>query len=119
MDALVEGGVVGLLAVGAGAMAVVAGGRIGALNPEQVEAVTIARRIMGGTSRLGENARGRWNQMGGTMRECGAKLCLPSQFHHHRRNQRQMTESRELRNWQYTWLRSVFCSHPDAMLVLP
>lgn len=71
-------GVVGLLAVGAGAMVVVAGGQIGALSPEQVETVTIARRIMAGTSRLGENARGQWNQMGGTTRECGAKLCLPS-----------------------------------------
>jgi hypothetical protein len=77
MEALVEG-VVGLLAVGAGAMVVVAGGQIEALSPEQVETVTIARRIMAGTSRLGENARGQWNQMGGTTRECGAKLCLPS-----------------------------------------
>ena len=77
MDALVEG-VVGLLAVGAGAMAVVAGGQIGALSPEQVETVTIACRIMAGTRRLGGNARGQWNQMGGTTRECGARLCLPS-----------------------------------------
>jgi hypothetical protein len=77
MEALVVG-VVGLLAVGAGAMVVVAGGQIGALSPEQVEKVTIARRIMAGTSRLGGNARGQWNQMGGTTRECGAKLCLLS-----------------------------------------
>jgi hypothetical protein len=57
MDALVEA-VVELLAVGVGAVAVVAGGQIGALSPEQVEAVTIARKIMAGTSGLGENARG-------------------------------------------------------------
>ena len=81
MEALVEA-VVGLLAVGAGGMVVVAGGltgeQIGALSPEQVEMVTIAHRIMAGTSRLRENARGQWNQMGGTMRGSGAKLCLPS-----------------------------------------
>lgn len=71
-------GVEGLLAVGAGAMVVVEGGQIGALSPEQVEPVTIARRIMAGMSKLGENARGQWNQMGGTMRGCGAKLCLTS-----------------------------------------
>jgi hypothetical protein len=74
MEAPVEG-VVGLLAVGVGAMVAVAGGQIG--TPE-LETVTIARRIMAGTSRLGENARGQWNQMGGTTRECGAKPCLPS-----------------------------------------
>ena len=71
-------GAVGLLAAGAGVVVVVAGGQIGALNPGPVEAVTIACRIMAGTSRLEENARGQWNQMGGTTRECGAKLCLPS-----------------------------------------
>lgn len=71
-------GVVGLLAVGAGAVVVVADGQIGTPSPEQVEPVTIACRIMTGTSRSGENARGQWNQMGGTMRECGAKPCLPS-----------------------------------------
>jgi hypothetical protein len=121
MGALVVGvvGVVGLLAVGAGAVVVVAGGQIGALIREQVETVTIVRRKMAATSRLGENARGQWNQMGRTTREYGAKLCLPSWFHHHRRKQRQTTESDEYRNWPYTWLRSVFCSHPDATLVLP
>lgn len=77
MDALVEG-VAGLLAVGVGGMAVVAGEEIGALSPDQVDAVTIARRKMVGTSRLGRNARGQWNQMGGTMRDCEVKLCLPS-----------------------------------------
>ena len=77
MAALAED-VVGLLAVGAGAMVVVASGQIGTPSPEQVEAVIIALRIMAGTSRLGANAKGQWNQMGGTTRECGAKLCLPS-----------------------------------------
>jgi hypothetical protein len=75
MEALVEGVVV-LLAVGAGAMVVVAGGQIGVLSPEQVETVTIARRIMAGASRLGENTRGQWSLMAGTMRACVAKLCL-------------------------------------------
>ena len=69
-------GVVGLLAVGAGVTVVVAGGQIGILSPEQVETVIIARRIMVGASRLGENARGQWSLMAGTMRVCVAKLCL-------------------------------------------
>ncbi len=77
MEALV-GGVVGQIAVGAGAAVVVAGGQIGALSPEQVETVAVARRIMAGTSKLGKNARGQWNRMAGTAQECGAKLCLPS-----------------------------------------
>src|SRR5713101_5054849 len=87
--------VVGQLAAGAGAMVVGAGGQIGALSLEEVGTVTIARRIKAGTSRLGENARGQWNQMGGTTRECGAKLCPPSWFHHHQRNQGRTTESRD------------------------
>lgn len=74
------------LAVGAVAVVVVAGGQIGAVNPGQVETAIIACRKMAGTSKLGENARGRWNQMGGTTRECGAKPCPPSWLHHHRRS---------------------------------
>jgi hypothetical protein len=57
MEALVAG-VVGLLAVGVGVVVVVIGGQIGALSPEEVETVIIARRIMAGTRRLRENARG-------------------------------------------------------------
>ena len=103
-----EVGVVVVLAVGAGDMVVVAGGQIGALSLEQVVTVTIVRARMARTSRLEENARGQWNQMGGTTRECGDKLCLPSQFLLHRRNQRPTAESREYHNWQKTWLRFVF-----------
>jgi hypothetical protein len=93
-----------LLAVDAVAMEVVEGGQIGALSPGQVETVIITLRIMGGMSRLGENARGRWNQMGGTTRESGAKPYPLSRLHHHRRSQKQTTGSREYRNWQYLWL---------------
>jgi hypothetical protein len=112
MESLVEGVEVELLAVGAGVVAGVVGGQIGTHSPEQVETVAISRGITVGTSRLGENARGRWNQMGGPTQECGAKPCLSLWFHHHRRSQRQTTESREYRNWLHTWLRSVFFVTP-------
>ena len=81
-----EGVEVEVLGVGAVAVVAVAGGQIGALSPGQVETATIACRKMAGTSKLGENARGRWNQMGGTTRECGAKPCPPSWLHRHRRS---------------------------------
>jgi hypothetical protein len=85
MEVLGEG-VEELLAVGAVVVVVVASGQIGDLSPGQVEMVIIARRIMSRTNRLGENARGRWNQMGGTTLECGAKPYPPSRSHHHRRS---------------------------------
>jgi hypothetical protein len=97
-----------LCAVDAVATVAVAGGQIGALSPGQVETVIIACRIMAGMSRLGENARGRWNRMGGTTRESGAKPYPPSRLHRHRRSQKWTTESREYRSQQYLWLRFVF-----------
>ncbi len=108
MESLVEDVEVELLAVDAGVVVVVVGGQIGTHSPEQGETVAISRRITVGTSRLGENARGQWNQMGGPTQVCEVRPCLSLWFHHHRRSQRQTTESREYRNWQYAWLRSFF-----------
>ena len=101
MEAHVGGVEAEVLAVGAVAMAVVGGGQIGGLSPGQVEMVIIACKIMAGTSRLGKSARGRWNQMGDTTQEFGAKPCRPSWLHHRRRSQGRTTESSEYCNWLY------------------
>src|SRR5258708_20429499 len=99
MESLVEDVEVELLAVDAGVVVVVVGGQIGTHSPEQGETVAISRRITVGTSRLGENAGGQWNQMGGPTQVGEVRPCLSFWVHHHRGSQRPTTSTREYRNW--------------------